>query len=120
MNSIGCSEDDDLVSVYPDDSSVSAPEVKPAPIHELPEQRALFEKTLAAIRHIVGDRWRPGLSLADEFAPGLATNSALPLPPEEVRIAAAISLILSMAVGAPISLSQNSGMTDAELSQRRC
>jgi Protein of unknown function (DUF3631) len=56
LNSIGCSEDDDRVSaVYPDDSYVSAPEVKPAPIHEPPEQRALFEKTLVAIRHIIGD-----------------------------------------------------------------
>jgi hypothetical protein len=55
-NSIGYSEHDDPVSaVCPHDSSVSAPEVKPAPIHETPEQRALFEKTLAAIRHIVGD-----------------------------------------------------------------
>jgi Protein of unknown function (DUF3631) len=55
LNSIGCSEDDDPVSVYLKDSSVSVTEVKPAPIHEPPEQRALFEKTLVAIRHIVGD-----------------------------------------------------------------
>jgi hypothetical protein len=56
LNGIGCSEDDDPVSaVYRDNSSVSAPEVKPAPIHEPPQQRALFEKSLVAIRHIVGD-----------------------------------------------------------------
>jgi Protein of unknown function (DUF3631) len=55
VNSIGCSEVDDPVSVYPNDSSVLAPEVKPAPIHEPPEQRALFEKTFVAIEHIVGD-----------------------------------------------------------------
>ena len=54
--SMGCSEDYDPVGVvYPDNSSVSAPEVKPAPIHETPEERALFEKTLAAIRDIIGD-----------------------------------------------------------------
>jgi len=52
----GCSEDYNPVSAdYRDDSSVSAPKVKPAPIHEPPEQRALFEKTLAAIRDIIGD-----------------------------------------------------------------
>jgi hypothetical protein len=50
------SEDYNLVgAVYPDDSSVSAPEVKRAPIYETPEQRALFEKTLAAILQIFGD-----------------------------------------------------------------
>jgi hypothetical protein len=31
------------------------PEVKPGAIHEPLEQRALFEKTLAAIRDIIGD-----------------------------------------------------------------
>jgi hypothetical protein len=51
-----CSEDYNAVSaVHPDDSSVSASKVKPAPIHGPPEQRALFEKTLAAIRDIIGD-----------------------------------------------------------------
>jgi hypothetical protein len=56
VNSIGCCEDNDPVStVDPHDSSVSAPEVKRAPTHEPPEQRALFEKTLVAIRPIVGD-----------------------------------------------------------------
>jgi Protein of unknown function (DUF3631) len=56
LNSVWCSEDDDPVgAVHPDDGSVSGPEVEPAPIHEPPEQRALFEKTLVAIRHIVGD-----------------------------------------------------------------
>jgi hypothetical protein len=51
---IGCSEDDNpLSAVYPLDSSASAPEM--AATHELPEQRALFEKTLVAIRPIVGD-----------------------------------------------------------------
>ena len=40
---------------YRDDSSVCVPEAKPAPTHEPPEQRALFEKTLAAIRDIIGD-----------------------------------------------------------------
>jgi hypothetical protein len=55
LNSIGFSEDDAPVSaVHRDDSSVSAPEVKPVPIHET-EHRALFEKTLAAIRDIIGD-----------------------------------------------------------------
>jgi Protein of unknown function (DUF3631) len=33
---------------------VSAPEAGPAPIHETPEEQGL-ERTLAAIRHIVGD-----------------------------------------------------------------
>jgi hypothetical protein len=52
--SLGCSEDDPVSVVY-DDSFVSAPEVKPAPIHQTPEKSALFEKTLIAIRHIIGD-----------------------------------------------------------------
>ena len=56
VQTVGCEEHDNPVSaVYPDDSSVLAPEVKPAPIREPPEQRALFEKTLVAIRRIVGD-----------------------------------------------------------------
>jgi hypothetical protein len=56
VRSMECSEDYNPVSaVHPDDSSVSAPKVKPAPIYETPEQRALFEKTLAAIQHIIGD-----------------------------------------------------------------
>jgi hypothetical protein len=71
VSSMGCCEDDDdpVSAVYPNDSSVSAPELnqavarslavsigypddssppapeaKPAPIHEPPEQRALFER----------------------------------------------------------------------------
>ena len=56
VRSMECSEDYNPVSaVHPGDSSVSAPKVKPAKIHEPPEQRALFEKTLAAIRDITGD-----------------------------------------------------------------
>jgi hypothetical protein len=56
VRSMECSEDYNPVSaVHPGDSSVSAPKVKPAKIHEPPEQRALFEKTLAAIRDIMGD-----------------------------------------------------------------
>ena len=56
VRSLECSEDYNPVSaVHPNESSVSAPEVKPAPIHEPPEKRALFEKTLAAIRDIIGD-----------------------------------------------------------------
>jgi hypothetical protein len=53
--SMGCSEDYDPISTAYDDGSVSVPEVKPAPIHETPEEQALFEKTLAAIRDIIGD-----------------------------------------------------------------
>jgi hypothetical protein len=56
VRSMECSEDYNPVSaVHPGDSSASAPKVKPAPIYEPPEQRALFEKTLAAIRDIIGD-----------------------------------------------------------------
>jgi hypothetical protein len=56
VNSIGFSEDYNAVSaVRPDDSSLSASKVKPAPIHEPPEKRALFERTVAAIRDIIGD-----------------------------------------------------------------
>jgi len=56
VHSMECSEDYNPVSaVHADDSSVSAPQVKPARIYETPEQRALFEKTLAAIRDIIGD-----------------------------------------------------------------
>jgi hypothetical protein len=51
-----CGKDYNPVSaVRPDDSSVSAPKVKPAPIHEPPEERSLFEGTLAAIRDMIGD-----------------------------------------------------------------
>ena len=56
VRSMECSEDYNPVSaVHPDDSSVSAPEVKPSPIYKTPEQRALFERTLAAIRNIIGE-----------------------------------------------------------------
>ena len=56
VRSMECSEDYNPVSaVHPDDSSVSAPEVKPSPIYKTPEQRALFEKTLAAILQIFGE-----------------------------------------------------------------
>jgi hypothetical protein len=56
VRSTECSEDYDPTSAdYRDDRSVSAPKVKPLPIHEPPEQRALFEKTLAAIRDIICD-----------------------------------------------------------------
>ena len=52
----GCSEDYNPVSAdYRDDSSVCVPGVKPGAIHETPEKRALFERTLAAIRDIIGD-----------------------------------------------------------------
>jgi hypothetical protein len=54
--SMECSEDYDPVNAdYRDDSSVCVPEVKPGAIHETPEKPALFEKTLAAIRDIIGD-----------------------------------------------------------------
>jgi hypothetical protein len=55
---IGRSEDYDPVSIgFPDDDSVSAPEAKPTtPLYETPEKQVLFEKTLAAIRNIIGDR----------------------------------------------------------------
>ena len=49
------SKDYDPASTAYVDSSVSVREVKPAPIYETPEQRALFEKTLAAILQIFGD-----------------------------------------------------------------
>ena len=55
VHSMECSKDYDPASTAYVDSSVSVPEVKPAPIYETPEQRALFEKTLAAIRDITGD-----------------------------------------------------------------
>jgi len=70
VRSMEYSEDYNLVgAVYPDDSSVSAPEVKRAPIYETPEQRALFEKTLAAILQIFGDREEiSSKRLVDELA----------------------------------------------------
>jgi hypothetical protein len=54
---IGCSEDYDPVSIgCPHDDSVSAPEAKPTtPLYETPEKQVLFEKTLLAIRQIIGD-----------------------------------------------------------------
>ena len=55
VHSMECSKDYDPASTAYVDSSVSVPEVKPAPIYETPEQRALFEKTLAAILQIFGD-----------------------------------------------------------------
>jgi hypothetical protein len=56
VHSMECSEDYNPVSAdYRDDSSVSVAEVKPVPIHEPPEQRALLAKTLAAILQIFGD-----------------------------------------------------------------
>jgi hypothetical protein len=68
--SMGSNEDYDPVSAArPDYSSVSAPKVKPAPIHEPPEQRALFEKTLAAIRDIMGElEESSSKQLVDELA----------------------------------------------------
>jgi len=56
VRSMECGEDYNPVSAdYRDDSSVCVPEVKPGAIHETPEQRALFERTLAAIRNIIGE-----------------------------------------------------------------
>jgi hypothetical protein len=52
VRSMECSEDYNPVSTAYDDSSVPVPEVRPTPIHEQPEQRALLEKTLAAILQI--------------------------------------------------------------------
>jgi hypothetical protein len=56
VRSMECGEGYNPVSAdYRDDSSVCVPEVKPGAIHETPEQRALFERTLAAIRNIIGE-----------------------------------------------------------------
>ena len=56
VRSMECGEGYNPVSAdYRDDSSVCVPGVKPGAIHETPEQRALFERTLAAIRNIIGE-----------------------------------------------------------------
>src|SRR6516225_5939960 len=56
VRSMECGEGYNPLSAdYRDDSSVCVPEVKPGAIHETPEQRALFERTLAAIRNIIGE-----------------------------------------------------------------
>jgi hypothetical protein len=57
VHSIGRREEQDVISaVYPDDSSEFAAKSKlAAPICETPEKRAPFEKTLVAIRDIIGD-----------------------------------------------------------------
>jgi hypothetical protein len=57
VHSIGRREEHDVISaVYPDDSSEFAAKSKlAAPICETPEKRARFEKTLVAIRDIIGD-----------------------------------------------------------------
>jgi hypothetical protein len=55
VRSMEYSEGYNPVGTAYDDSSVSVAEVKPVQIHEPPEERALFEKTLAAIRDIIGD-----------------------------------------------------------------
>jgi hypothetical protein len=87
VHSIGRREEHDVISaVYPDDSSEFAAKSKlAAPICETPEKRARFEKTLVAIRDIIGDlqenwpRWRtvPGLNgeRAGTKSPLLRTHS---------------------------------------------
>ena len=56
VHSVWSTEDlDPLSAVLPDNGSKSKAEAKQdAPIYELPEKRELFEKTLAAIRQIMG------------------------------------------------------------------
>ena len=57
VHSVWSAEDlDPLSAVIPDNGCKSKSEAQQeAPIYELPEQRELFEKTVAAIRQIMGD-----------------------------------------------------------------
>jgi hypothetical protein len=69
-NSVGSTEASDPVSaVHPDDSSKCKSEPKQARINATPEEREFLQKTLGAIRHILGELGEiPSKRLACELA----------------------------------------------------